>query len=113
VTTDWWMRIPAIRLGDAHASAPAGTYMYEFAWLSPAFGGHLGAAHGLEIPFVFDTLSKDAPLFGQFLGDDPPQELARTMHAAWVSFATSGDPGWPQYDLTRRPPYALTPPHRW
>jgi carboxylesterase type B len=24
------------------------------------------------------------------------------MHAAWVSFGTSGDPGWPAYDLTRR-----------
>ncbi len=24
------------------------------------------------------------------------------MHAAWVSFATNGDPGWPQYDLRRR-----------
>ncbi len=52
MTTDWWMRIPVIRLADAHASAPSGTYMYEFAWPSPAFGGRLGAAHGLEIPFV-------------------------------------------------------------
>jgi para-nitrobenzyl esterase len=102
VTIDWWTRVPAIRLAEAHANAPAGTYMYEFAWPSRAFGGRLGATHGLEIPFVFDTLSKDAPLFGQFLGDDPPQELARTMHAAWVSFATSGDPGWPRYDLSRR-----------
>jgi para-nitrobenzyl esterase len=102
VTTDWWMRIPAIRLADAHANATSGTYMYEFAWPSPEFGGRLGAFHGLEIPFVFDTLSKDAPLFGPLLGDDPPQELADTMHAAWVSFATSGDPGWPQYDLDRR-----------
>ncbi len=24
------------------------------------------------------------------------------MHAAWVSFATTGDCGWPQYDLMRR-----------
>jgi carboxylesterase type B len=39
---------------------------------------------------------------GQFLGDDPPHELASTMHAAWVSFAASGDPGWPRYDLSRR-----------
>jgi carboxylesterase type B len=93
VTTDWWTRIPAIRLADAHARAPAGTYMYEFAWPSPAFGGRLGACHGLEIPFVFDTLSQDAPLLGQFLGDDPPHELASTMHAAWVSFA--------RYDLSR------------
>jgi para-nitrobenzyl esterase len=102
VQTDWWMRIPAIRLADAHAGAPSGTYMYEFAWPSPAFGGRLGAVHGLEVPFVFDTVSKDAPLIGPLLGDDPPQDLAGTMHAAWVSFAANGDPGWPQYDLSRR-----------
>jgi len=102
VQTDWWMRIPAIRLADAHAGAPSGTYMYEFAWPSPALGGRLGAVHGLEVPFVFDTVSKDAPLIGPLLGDDPPQELAGTMHAAWVSFAANGNPGWPRYDLSRR-----------
>jgi para-nitrobenzyl esterase len=102
VTADWWMRIPALRLADAHANGPSGTYMYESAWPSPALGGRLGAFHGLEIPFVFDTLSKDAPLFGPFLGEAPPQELADTMHGAWVSFATNGDPGWPDYDLSRR-----------
>ena len=54
------------------------------------------------MPFVFDTLDTGARLFGPLLGDNPPQELADTMHAAWVSFATSGDPGWPAYDLGRR-----------
>ncbi len=98
VQTDWWMRIPALRLADAHANATAGTYMYEFAWPAPG----LGAVHALEVPFVFDTASEDARLFGPLLGEDPPQELADTMHAAWVSFATNGNPGWPQYDLTRR-----------
>ena len=24
------------------------------------------------------------------------------MHAAWIRFAHTGDPGWPAYDLTRR-----------
>ena len=91
------MRIPAIRLADAHARAggAAGTYMYEFAWPAPG----LGAVHALEVPFVFDTASPDAPLFGPLLGNDPPQDLARTMHGAWVAFATDGDPGWPKYDL--------------
>ena len=101
VQTDWWMRIPAIRLADAHAGArgsAGGTYMYEFAWASPG----LGAVHALEVPFVFDTVDPDAPLFGPLLGPDPPQELARAMHAAWVSFATNGDPGWPRYDAAAR-----------
>jgi len=100
VQTDWWMRIPAIRLADAHAgsSTTSGTYMYEFAWASPG----LGAVHALEVPFVFDTARPDAPLFGPLLGNDPPQELARTMHAAWIAFASTGDPGWPRYDLDDR-----------
>lgn len=98
VQTDWWMRLPAIRLADAHATTAAGTYMYEFAWAAPG----LGAVHALEVPFVFDTASPDAPLFGSLLGPNPPQELASTMHAAWVSFATDGDPGWPRYELGRR-----------
>ena len=98
VQTDWWMRIPAIRLADAHAGAMAAIYMYEFAWPAPG----LGAVHALEIPFVFDTMSTDAPLFGPMLGENPPQELADAMHAAWISFATDGDPGWPRYDLGSR-----------
>jgi carboxylesterase type B len=100
VQTDWWMRIPALALAEAHASATATarTYMYEFAWSSPG----LGAVHALEVPFVFDTLSPDAPLFGPLLGSDPPQALADAMHAAWVSFARTGDPGWAAYDRERR-----------
>lgn len=98
VQTDWWVRMPAIRLADAHADAAAATYMYEFAWPAPG----LGAVHALEIPFVFDTASSDMPLFGPMLGESPPQELAQTMHAAWVAFATHGDPGWPRYDRAGR-----------
>ena len=96
---DWYFRIPALQLAEAHATSPAATYMYEFAWRSPQFDGRLGACHGLEVAFVFDTLGNGTePL----LGTDPPQPLADTMHAAWVAFATTGDCGWPRYDLRRR-----------
>jgi hypothetical protein len=53
VLTDWFYRIPAIRLAEAHQGE---SYMYEFGWNSPASGVRLGACHGLEIGFVFDTL---------------------------------------------------------
>ena len=102
IQTDWYWRIPAVRLAEAHATSTqtASTYMYEFAWRSPQFGGRLGAAHAVEIPFVFDTLDLGTePL----LGRDPPQALAAAMHEAWVGFAASGDCGWPKYDLARRP----------
>ena len=101
IQTDWYWRIPAIRLADAHATnARASTYMYEFAWRSPQFGGRLGAAHGVEVPFVFDTLGLGTePL----LGRDPPQSLADAMHDAWAAFAAGGRCGWPEYDLAHRP----------
>jgi carboxylesterase type B len=103
VQTDWWCRIPAIRLAEARATGPGATFMYEFAWRSPAFGGRFGACHGLEIPFVFDTLDKGPDqMVGPLLGTDPPQRLADTMHAAWLAFAARGDPGWPRYELGRR-----------
>jgi para-nitrobenzyl esterase len=99
IQTDWCWRIPAIRLADAHAKSGSATYMYEFAWRSPQLNGLLGACHALEIAFVFDTLGNGTePLWGT----NPPQQLADTMHAAWVAFATHGDPGWPKYDLSRR-----------
>ncbi len=99
IQTDWWCRIPALRLAEAHAKSPAATYMYEFAWRSPQHGGFLGACHALEVAFVFDTLgSGTEPLWGA----DPPQALADTMHGAWVAFATTGDCGWPRYDLSLR-----------
>jgi para-nitrobenzyl esterase len=100
IVTDWFYRIPAIRLAEAHTKGSGSIYMYEFAWRSPGFDGLLGACHALEVPFVFDTLDKGG--FEVLLGAEPPQQLADVMHAAWVSFATRGDPGWPQYDLYQR-----------
>jgi len=100
IVTDWFFRIPAIRLAEAHAQSTGATYMYEFAWRSPGFDGKLGACHGLEIPFVFDTLDKEG--FEVLLGEDAPQQLADAMHAAWVAFAKVGDPGWQRFDLSRR-----------
>ena len=103
IQTDWWCRIPAMRLADAHAHGQAATYMYEFAWPSPVANGLFGACHALEIGFVFDTLDKGpAQMLGPLLGIDPPRSLATAMHGAWVAFAKTGDPGWPKYELDRR-----------
>jgi len=103
VMTDWWVRVPALRLADAHAPASGATYMYEFAWPSPIMDGRLGACHALEIPFVFDTLDLGhGQMMGGALGQNPPQHLADVMHRAWIDFASHGDPGWPRYDLDRR-----------
>jgi para-nitrobenzyl esterase len=101
IITDWYFRIPAIRMAEAHTQyGVSGTYMYEFAWQTPAFDGRLGACHALDVPFIFDNLDKKG--YEGLAGTNPPQQVADVMHAAWVAFATSGNPGWPQFELSRR-----------
>ncbi|MFC8826970.1 carboxylesterase/lipase family protein [Streptomyces sp. NPDC057137] len=88
------------RLAEAHGRA----HVYEFVWRSPAVDGLLGAAHTVELPFVFDRLGLPA-LRGRrgLLGPaEPPASLAEEMHAAWVAFARTGDPGWPPFTRERR-----------
>ncbi|MFI5779486.1 carboxylesterase/lipase family protein [Nocardia sp. NPDC051570] len=70
------------------AGSPAPTHLYEFAW--PSTLPDLGACHVMDIPFVFDRLAVAHTL----TGPNPPQPLADETHAAWVRFATHGDPGW-------------------
>ena len=103
IITDWFFRIPAVRVAEARAgnSASAGnTWMYRFDWRSPAFDARLGSCHAVEIPFVFDTLGE--PGTRVRLGGDAPQAVADTIHSAWVRFITDGDPGWPAYDAGTR-----------
>ncbi|MFC4604413.1 carboxylesterase/lipase family protein [Rhodococcus kronopolitis] len=88
--TDLMFRSPRRRTARRH---PGPTFVYEFAWRSPLHG----AAHGLDVPFVFDTTQTCRDL----IGGAAPSGLTRTMHQAWVAFATHGDPGWPAYDDTR------------
>jgi para-nitrobenzyl esterase len=97
VVTDWFFRIPAIRVAEAHDGP---TWMYRFDYWSPSFEGKLGACHATEIPFVFDTL--DDVTIHPLVGTDPPQAVADVAHAAWVRFVADGDPGWPRYDTGTR-----------
>lgn len=102
IGTDYVFAVPTARLADAHAPHPAGTWRYEFTWPSPGFGGRLGACHGLELPFVFDGVGRvDYGSFAIPQDDEALQELARRTHRAWVAFAGTGDPGWPQYTVDR------------
>jgi para-nitrobenzyl esterase len=107
VIGDVVFRIPALRLADA-AATRAPVWMYRFDWESPAFGGALGAAHGLELPFVWNQLEVPAmqPLIGGDL--DSARPLATAMHEAWAAFirdgapTAAGLPAWPRYEAPRR-----------
>ncbi|MEV5947789.1 carboxylesterase family protein [Streptomyces sp. NPDC051993] len=93
-----------IRMAQAHARISGGrTHLYSFGYRSTALGGRLGAAHTVELPFVFDIA--DTPrLHGdtRLLGPAPaPSGLAAQVHGAWVAFAGTGSPGWAPYDPQR------------
>ncbi|HEY6406851.1 MAG TPA: carboxylesterase family protein, partial [Ktedonobacteraceae bacterium] len=107
IMSDLVFRMPAIHLAEGQVRQGAPVWMYRFDWESPAFGGMLGAAHAMDIPFVWNTL--DTPLSRMFTGDSPTrQPLADLMHASWATFIRSGTPAiaslpvWPPYDLDRR-----------
>ena len=106
VEGDRMFRIPNMRAAEARVSGGGRTWVYQFAWETPVFDGRLGAAHGLETPFVFDDMTSG---IGQFLlGGVGPVELAKVMHGAWIAFARDGNPvtaefpEWPEFDLDRR-----------
>ena len=85
--------------------AGARVYTYLFDWPSPTFPD-LGAFRGLELPFVFGTLSI---WWLWATGGNPPQRLSHEMQDAWIAFARSGNPChpglpvWPACDAKRRP----------
>ncbi len=107
MSTDAIFRLPAIDLLDAQRGH-APTYAYEFHYESSAFGGTLGAAHAVEIPFALDNLDAGGASF--FTGEvtDEMRTLATAMADAWVSFARTGSPTsdglpeWPTYDEDTR-----------
>jgi len=106
--TDRMFRIPAVRLAEQQVAQGAPVWMYRFDWKSPVLDGRLGAAHAMELPFVFNTLGE--PGLSALTGEAPGrQALADRMHAAWIAFARTGDPNtaalpaWPTYDVARRP----------
>ncbi len=106
IQTDQVFRIPAIRLAELQARQNAPVWMYRFDWATPVFGSRLGAAHALELPFVWNNFDKSG--MKPLLGDAPPQELAERMQAVWIAFARTGNPNtpelpaWPAYDVEQR-----------
>lgn len=100
VVTDVLLRGPLTRFADSRGEGP--TWVYEFRWRSPV--DRLGAAHAMELGFVFDRL--DAPDSIALGGPEGPQALADAMHGAWVAFVKDGDPGWERWS-PRRPVQAF------
>ncbi|MDI2127050.1 carboxylesterase/lipase family protein [Yinghuangia seranimata] len=98
VMTDFLFRFFVARtLAARSAKGGAGTFAYDFRFQS---AGNGFAGHCIELPFAWDCLdSENVPAN---TGDNPPQDLADTTHAAWVAFIRDGEPGWQAYDTKTR-----------
>ena len=89
--------IPCLRVAEARRGS---TWVYRFDYPTPADNHQLGACHGAEVPFVFDTAARED--VRALIGDGPAQDVADTMHRVWIDFITTGDPGWARYEPTTR-----------
>jgi para-nitrobenzyl esterase len=101
--SDLMFRWPARQFAEAHRGR---THVFEFDWRSPACKGELGACHGLELPFVFNTLAVASGPEG-LAGENPPQDLAERIHKLWIGFASDGAAPWPEYSREDRQVYSL------
>ena len=92
-----WAKLAVRREGDE-------VYVYEFARTSPYLPGSpyhgLGAAHGTEMPYVFDHLMAQAATW-----NTSDFKLAQAMSSYWTNFAKTGNPNepslpeWPTFQL--------------
>ena len=73
--------------------------MYQFNKVREGeLAGAMGAYHGAELPYIFDTHDNWLPT------DDKDRQLTGVMMRYWRNFARSGDPN--AKDLPSWPPYA-------
>jgi para-nitrobenzyl esterase len=107
--TDIFFRMPVLRFAEAQLGyQPDNVFVYRFDWPPPnpaAPALNLGATHGSELAFVFDSAEGWPELYGSGV----PSGLVEHVMDAWIAFARTGDPNhagmpaWPAYDMSRRP----------
>lgn len=99
-----YMFYPHKKFANAQQSADIPVYQYVFDWTSPVFP-ELGAFHTIDLSFAFATLKEGE----NFVGENPPKQLANDFMDAFIAFARTGDPNtktlpnWPVYNETTKP----------
>ncbi len=106
--TDVMFRIPVMRFLEIQSKIQPNVYYYLFKWKSPWLNGKLGAYHGLDVAFVWGTLSETEEQFVTKRTEETTL-ISNQMMDCWISFAKSGNPNhrgipqWPAYNLKNRP----------
>ena len=97
---------------DAKAGVPVWRYFFAYVQEAQRGPNMPGAGHGSELSYVFETLPRaPIPFNGRTLPAASPSDVAvsQAMHAYWVAFAKTGDPGaaggvaWPRFDTASDP----------
>jgi len=101
IDIDLLFRPLVIKQADQSSSTGAApVYVYLFAWQSPVLDGTYKAFHCMDLPFVFNNISRCEEMTG---GGQQARLLADKVSEAWIQFARHGNPnhkglpGWPGY----------------
>ncbi|MET7996185.1 carboxylesterase family protein [Amycolatopsis sp. NPDC005232] len=95
IQSDAFFRIPSMWCAQEHRGR---SWCYELTWPTPVFGGALGACHLLDVPLMFGNFR--GPMAAMLFGDSVPREaleLAQEFSKSLTDFASTGNPGWPEY----------------
>jgi para-nitrobenzyl esterase len=122
-TARGYWRDSVIQTERKAAQGGAPVWSYRVMWRTPVEGGRRITPHSLDLPFVFDNVTKARHM----VGDPTPETeaMARQMSESWLAFARTGDPNnpaipqWRPYGLDHRtvmlfdaPAVAAEDPHR-
>ncbi len=105
------------------AMGGAPVWSYRLMWRTPVEGGRRITPHSLDLPFMFDNVTKAPQMVGPPSADTAA--MATMMSESWLAFARRGDPNntavprWQPFDLRTRsvmlfdaPPNVASDPHR-
>lgn len=100
----WRDSVLQTQLKAAQGAAPV--WSYRLMWCTPVEGGRRITPHSLDLPFMFDNVSKARHMVGE--ASEETAAMAHQMSQAWLAFARTGDPNtsaipqWRPYDLEQR-----------
>jgi para-nitrobenzyl esterase len=107
LASDWLLGADAVTVAQRKAAlGRAEAYLYYFTKHTAVRDGKLRSPHTIEIPYVFNTLERGAPIIGPATAKD--QALADRLSRTWAAFARTGNPNnssmpqWAPYNAQTR-----------
>ncbi len=89
----------------AVSAQQADVYHYRFEYDDFIFGKYAGSAHGMELPFVFNSMDRrPVNLLYHKWNMDQALDLSKIVQGYWLNFAKTGNPNgpglpqWPEFN---------------